>query len=354
MRYNESKSKKRKFLGSLEVLDDRLLLNAGVPTPPTPAPAPSPVSAALLHRFERGVQRIDRQFLSKSSELNSFVMRRTAQIESMLASSATRAQVKVQQVITASNTFPRISLTTQNQAINTQLGKVVASFNNRVTQLNNSVEQQFGVFSNSLETADARFGIPANAFENNLRNARAALTSNLSTAVHSITAQVQNQTSTMTNAFSNSGTTTSGSSSTGTTSTTGTSTTGTTGTVMTQNFNNAFTQAFSTIDSTINSVDSTLQQNFGTFETQFANNVSGLISTFSTSPFGTFEPTVNFTSGNGVTFTSSTTAANGTTTTTTTTVPVGTIGTVATTTGSGNGTGTTTGTTGTGTTTIAG
>ena len=80
----------------------------------------------------------------------------------------------MQQTLATTSTIPAASLATQDQALNTQLGREVASFNTRVTQLNDAFEQQFGILANSFAKAGARFGIPATAFENNLQEPASA------------------------------------------------------------------------------------------------------------------------------------------------------------------------------------
>ena len=216
-------------------------------------------------------------------------------MESILARVASRAQVQVQSALTAGTT-PQVSIT--NSRLTNQVSALMTISSNRLNQLNNGVQRQFSIFANSFEQSDARFGIPVNALENNLREARAAFTTSVTTAVSSITTQVQNQSANLANLVSNAG---KSSSNTGTTgiSTTGTSSVGTT---QTQTFNNAFTQAFSSINTTINQVDSSLSQIFGAFN----SNVTALMTALSTSPLGSFQPAMSFVSGNGVTFTGST------------------------------------------------
>ncbi len=170
MSRTEYKASKREFVSSVEPLEDRQVLNVGVPTPPTPAPAPGPFSVAMVRRFDQQLQRLDREFLSKSEQLNMFVMQRTAQIESLLARTASHAQVMAQQALNTSSTLPHVSLATQDQALNMQLGRSVASFNTRLTQLNNSLARQFGGIADSFKQADSRFAIPASAFRKQFRS----------------------------------------------------------------------------------------------------------------------------------------------------------------------------------------
>ena len=295
-----SKSAKRAFLGTVEILDDRLVLNAAAPVPATPAAAPGPFSVAHVRSFERALERVDHGFMANSKHLKSFVINRTDYLRSVFARMADRAQVQVQQVLTGANVSSPVGLLSHAQALNNQLEQIVSSFNTRVTQLNNGFEQQFGVLAKPLAKLSLQLGVPANALENNFQLARAGLTS----AVNSLTSTVQSQTSAATSQVTAASSSASSRAS-STSSTTGASTTSaTTGTgiITTQQFSNSFTQAFTPINSAINSVDATLGQALTTFETQFGNAVTTALSTFSITPAANF-PTVSFVSGNGVTFT---------------------------------------------------
>jgi hypothetical protein len=294
MSRKEYKSGRRKTVSSVETLDDRVLLAVAVPAPATPPPAPSPVNMAMVERFEHKLERIDREFVAHSKQLKTSLIRKTDQLEAQLTSLAKRPQVQAQLVTNAPGATAPVSLVTQTQAVSNQLNQVVASFNSRLTQLSNSFEQQFGVFANPLEQADARATIPASAFENHLQSARAGLTASVASAVRSVVT-LQSPTSTASNSATSSTTTT-----TGTTASTAT----TIGVTATQDFSNASTLAFAPLNSAINSVDSTLSGIFGAFQTQFQTNVTSLITGISTTPAGAFQPTTSFVSGNGVTFTS--------------------------------------------------
>ena len=59
----EYKSNRRRTVGCVETLEYRALLSAAVPTPATPAPASSPMNVAMVERFDRKAERIDREFV---------------------------------------------------------------------------------------------------------------------------------------------------------------------------------------------------------------------------------------------------------------------------------------------------
>jgi hypothetical protein len=296
MSHCQSRSRKRKFVGSVEILDDRLVLNAGAPVPATPPPAASPFSVAQVRRFERALERIDHGFLAKSKHLESFVVHRTDYLKSVSARIAARAQVQVLNVSGASNMSSSVGLATHAQSLNNQLDRVVASFSTQVTQLSNAFEQEFGVLANPLAESSLRLGVPATAIENNFQRARAGFTS----AVNTLTTAVQSQTAAATSQVS----TASKSSTPATTAATTTSATTGIGVIATQTFSNASTQAVSGMDTAINSVNATLEQAFSAFQTQFGTNITTLVSALTNAPAASLQPTVGFVSGNGVTFTS--------------------------------------------------
>ncbi len=197
MSRKEYKSSRRRTVGSVEALDDRVLLTGAVPAPVTPAPAPSPISMAMIDRFEHKLERIDREFLAHSKELKSSAVRKSEHLQAMLASLAKRPQVAAQVVISGSATTASVAPVTRAQAVNNQLDQVVASFGSRLTQLDNAFEQQFGVLANPLEKADLRLGVPVNAFENNFQSACAGLTARVSSTVNAVAASVQSSPNTV-------------------------------------------------------------------------------------------------------------------------------------------------------------
>lgn len=297
----QSRSRKRKFVGSAEMLEDRLVLNAGVPAPATPLPASSPFTVAQVRKAERALDRVDHGFMANSKHLKSFVINRTDYLQSVFARVAARAQVQVQHVSAEASASSSVGLANRAQALNNELNQIVGSFNTRVTQLSNGFEQQFGILAKPLAKLSLQLGVPANALENNFQLARAGLTS----AVNSLTSTVQSQTSAATSQVSTASSSQSNATSTSaTTGATSTSATNGIGITSTQTFSNGVTQAFSGLNTAINSVDATLGQAFTTFETQFANTVTSALSTFSNTPVATLQPTVSFVSGTGVTFTS--------------------------------------------------
>ena len=169
MSRNQSRSRKRKFVGSAEMLEDRLVLNAGVPAPATPLPASSPFGVAQVRKFERALDRVDHGFMANSKHLKTFVINRTDYLQSVVARVAARAQVQVQHVSAEASASSSVGLASRAQALNNQLNQIVASFNTRVTQLSNGFEQEFGILAKPLSTLSMRLGVPANAIRKQLR-----------------------------------------------------------------------------------------------------------------------------------------------------------------------------------------
>ncbi len=300
MSRRESKSKRRNFVSSVEMLEERLVLNAGAPVPATPPPAPSPISVAVVRQFERALDRIDHGFMAKSKHLESFVVHRTDYLKSVLARVAARAQVQVQNVSAAANTSSSVGLATHAQALNNQLDQVVASFSTQVTQLSNTFEQEFGVLAGPLAKSSFQLGVPATAIENNFQRARAGFTN----AVNTVTTAVQNQTAAATSQVSTASSSVSKSTTPTTTAATTTSATTGIGVIATQTFSNVYTQAVTAMDTAINSVNSTVEQVFSVLQTQLGTNFTTLVSALANAPAATLQPTVGYVSGTGVTFTS--------------------------------------------------
>jgi hypothetical protein len=326
MSRKECKSNRHKVIGSVETLDDRVLLSAAVPTPATPAPAASPMNVAMVEKFDRKVERIDRDFVAQSKKLKAAVVRKTDRLEAKLASLAKRPQVQSQLVTNVSGSTTPVSPVTRIQVVSNQLDQTVASFSSALTMLNANFDQQLGIVANP---AAENTSIPASALENHLQSFRAGLTASATGSRPTI---VLGSTSTASTTASSSSTTATTAATTATTTTAAT----TTGVTATQDFTDATTQAFAPSNSVQNSVDTALQGIFNASQAQFQTSLSNAISGISTTPVGAFQPTVSFVSGNGVTFTSVSTG--------------GTAGTTPTTVATGSGAGTT----GTFTTTITG
>lgn len=329
MSRKECKSNRHKVIGSVETLDDRVLLSAAAPTPATPAPAASPMNVAMVEQFDRKVERIDHDFVAQSKKLKAAVVRKTDRLEAKLASLAKRPQVQSQLVTNASASITPVSPETRIQVVSNQLDQTVASFSSALTLLNDSFDQQLGIVANPFEQAAENTSIPASALENHLQSSRAGLTASATGSRPTI---VLGSTSTASTTASSSSTTATTAATTATTTTAAT----TTGVTATQDFTDATTQAFAPSNSVTNSVDTALQGIFNSSQSQFQTSLSNAISGISTTPVGAFQPTVSFVSGNGVTFTSVSTG--------------GTAGTTPTTVATGSGAGTT----GTFTTTITG
>jgi hypothetical protein len=274
MNPREIQSKRCKFVSSVEMLDDRLVLSALAPVPGTPSAAASPFGAAQVRKFERDLERVDHGFMAKSKHLKAYVTSRTDYLKTEFTRAAASAQEPVQQVSVTSNTSSSAGLGTRGKEVTGQVGQSGASFNTR---------------------SAFRPGVPANAIESSFQAARVGLRSSVNSVtskLQTITTVVTSRGSSASSSVGNLGKAVASVSTTPSATTTTSSTTTGIGTITTQQFSNASTQAAGTINATINGVDATLQQALASVQTQATKNIASAITTFSNAPAGTFEPTV--------------------------------------------------------------
>ncbi len=396
MTRREYLSRQRRTVCSVESLDDRTLMTVALLAPVTVdapvaqvPPAASPFNPVTVHRLETGLSRIAVKFENGSHKLDNLFSNRVSGFRVQFENTVNRDAALVNSALGSTNAsggktqLP--SLANFSSTFATQFGQFTRSFTSQLNQLETSLQRQFGTVASRFQQANSQFAIPIAAFQNNLQAAQTQFSGSLNNALATVTTAFQTGFNSLGNTFTGvagmlsqsgngvigSGTTgITGLGSTGIGSGTGTTGLGTTGTgttigvipSQTEIFNNAFTQAFSSFDTAIGTIGTTLQADFSPLLTSFTTNNSGFMSTLTTTPFGTFTPVIGFLPGNGgfVTTTGSLTPTTPTTPigTSTPTTPIGTttpttpgntgIGTVGTGT---TGTGTTgTGTTGTGTT----
>ena len=151
MSRREPKSRKRNFVRSLEMLEDRVVLEHGTRyrhSPPLEFPSVWPRFGDRASALER----VDHGFMAKSKHLKSFVTERTDYLRNVLARVAARREVQVQNVSVAANMGSSASLATHAQSLNDRLDQIVGSFNTQVTQLSNAFEQELGVLTDPLAT----------------------------------------------------------------------------------------------------------------------------------------------------------------------------------------------------------
>ena len=232
--------------------------------------------------------RADRGLKIHAKHSKSYVTNRVTYIQNVIATAASRANVPVQHVTVSSNANSSSGAATHGRAQNNRVDQLVASFN-----------------SSSSTTSTAGSALPANAIENNLLASRAGVTgggsSGTSSSGRGAIAPSNGATNVIASSSTPGSTSTSSSTATGAGSTTTTPGNSSIGTIGAQVFSNAFTQDAGSINSTINGVNASLERLFGSLETQSGNNVATTVTSFSSAPAGTFEPTVGFVPGNGVT-----------------------------------------------------
>jgi hypothetical protein len=269
------------------MLDDRLVLSALAALPATPAPTASPFGAAHIGKFEHDLKRVDHGLKIHAKHSKLYVTNRVTYIQSAIARAASRANVQVQHVAVTSNASSSGGPATHGRALNNRVDRLVASFN-----------------SSSSAVSTSGPGVPSSAIESNFLGVRAGFSS----AVGSSTSRIGAQTITASNGTRNVsvspsqlGSTTTSSSATAGAGASAASTSTGIGVIGTQVFSNASTQAAGSTSATISGVGASLQQAFGTLETQAGNNIATAITTFSSAPSESFQPTVGFVPGNGVT-----------------------------------------------------
>ena len=376
---NHSRDKKRRSIAcQVERLDDRTLLSLAIIAPITPiaippqiSPASSPTNPAFIVRFATGVHNLNRQFMNKAQSLSTELVNRTNIFDARLSSLVNRDQALEVKALATTGQPSRINLSSIDTTFTNQFNRFQNTFNNQLTRFQTTLQNQMNNLSQQFIARDAQASIPTSAFQTNFQAATSQFTSGIRNALSSVNTAFQTGLNSLNGVFSNPtslvnstglGTSTGGTTGVGLTGA-GTSSLGTTGIVtpgtgtttigilpsQTEVFNNAFTQAFSSFDSAISGITTTLQQDFGSFSTQFSTNNSTLFSSLNSNPFGSFPTTtIGFSQGNFPL-----TGSSGTPTTpigtTTPTLP-GDTGLTGTGTGTatGTGTGTGTGTTGSG------
>ena len=92
MRRRQIKENRRRTACILEILDDRTLLSV--------APAASPFSAALVARYEAGVERLAEKYTVGAERLDKQVASRLAQLDQKLVTAANRDQAKIAKATT--------------------------------------------------------------------------------------------------------------------------------------------------------------------------------------------------------------------------------------------------------------
>jgi hypothetical protein len=186
-----------------------------------------------------------------------------------------------------------------------QFNRFARNFNAQMNNFQASSQTQFARVLNPFLRVESRFAIPGSAARANFQAAQSSvvntLNSALSTASNGLQNAVRNVFSNVASAMSTSsvGTTGAGTSNLGTTASTGVTGVGTApngspiGVTQTQIFNNAFTQAFSSFNTAIQTIGTTMRIDFAPLFAAFNTNFNGIMSTLSSAkPFSTITPIV--------------------------------------------------------------
>jgi len=358
MSHRKHRSNLRNFIGSVEQLDPRVLLTVGPIAPVAPAPSAIqtiPVAAAVspvsTQAFQADMSRLDEQFISQAQALDDLLIARIEHYQGIFASAAASTDARMELVLKHGSRMRAVRTSALSPLFNAEVAHQEAFFNTKATRLSISFQAQTAALAGGFEQASAQFATPAAAFAGNVQAAGTAFSNEVSSALTSVATGFENGSAALNTLFRNPGTASLSQSQFGVRpSSAGSAGSAPAGTIgagvvppFSQVFNSAFTQALGTVTANIQSVTAGLQQNFGSFQTQFTTNVSSLTNSFALSPFGTFAPLPAFEmstgtfAGSGDTGTSVTGNGAGSSSATT---PVGSTG------GTGTaGGGTTTGTT---------
>ena len=300
--------------------------------------------------------RLDEEFIAQAQALDNLLIARIEHYQGILTSAAASTDARMERVLEHGSRLRAVRTSGLSPLFNAEFAHQEAFFNTKAIHLSISFQSQTAALTAEFEQASTQFATPAAAFGDNVQAAGTAFSTEVSSALTSVATSFENGSAALNSLFRNPGTASLSQrqiavtpSSAGSV---GSAPTGTIGVGVvppfSQVFNSAFTQALGTVTANTQSVTAGLQQNFGSFQTQFTTNVSSLTSSFALSPFGAYSTLPAFQTSAGMFAglgdTSSSFTGNGAGSSSATT-PVGSTG------GTGTaGGGTTTGTNATGST----
>jgi hypothetical protein len=312
MIHRAHRSAKRRFIASVDQLDNRLLLTVGPVASVTPSataaqsvPVAAAVSPFLTLAFESEVARLNEQFISQAQAIDNLLIARIQTYEAIFASSAASTDARIAQTLGRRSSARHVRMPPTSALLNAEVAHQEGFFNAKAARLASSFENQIATLASGFEQASAQFAAPASAFFGNIQSAATAFSSEVTSALTSVTNSFENGTVALNSLFNNPALALSSQIETGATasnaSSPGVANAGTfVGVVppFSDVFNSAFTQALGTVTANIQAVTSALQQNFGSFQTQFSSNLLSLTTSFELSPFGQFGTLPDFVMSN--------------------------------------------------------
>jgi hypothetical protein len=302
MSHRTQRSPRRRFIGSVDQLDNRVLLTIGPVASVTAAastaqsvPVVASVSPLLTLPFESDVARLDQQFIDQAQALDNLLIARIQSYEAIFASSSASTDARIEGTLDRRSIVRHVRPPISSVLLDAEIAHQEAFFNAQAARLASRFENQMANLATGFEQDSAQFATPASAFFGNIQSAATAFSSQLSSALTAATNSFENGSVALNSLFRNPALALSSQIETGATasnaSSPGVANAGTfVGVVPTfsQAFNAAFTQALGAVTANIQSVTTALQQNFGSFQTQFSANLSSLTTSFESSPFGEF------------------------------------------------------------------
>ena len=282
MSHRENIFRRRSFIGSVEPLDQRVLLTMGPVATVAPAaaavqtiPTVATVSPIFTLAYEAAVARVDAEFIGQAQALDNLLIARIEQYEAVFAHGVTAGAARVQHVHTHGSRIRIARHAGLSPLFNAQFASQEAFFNAKAVRLSLAFQGQLATLADQFGQVSALFAIPASAFSSNVQAAATAFSSEVSSALSSVATSFQTGTAALTGSTAGGlglGVAPSG-----------------------QVFTSAFTQALNSVSANIQSVSAGLQQNFDSLQTQFATNVASLTSSFGATPFGLFSALPNYT-----------------------------------------------------------
>ena len=190
MSHRTNRSERRSFVGSVEQLDQRLLLTMGPVAPVAPAPstvqtipAVTTVNPVFTLAYQADVARVDAEFIGQAQALDNLLVARIEHFDALFAQGVTSTVARVERVQTHGSKIRIIRHAGLSPLFNAQFASQEAFFNNKAARLSSEFQNQLSTLANIFGQTNAQFAIPSSAFSGNLQSAATAFSSEVSSRV---------------------------------------------------------------------------------------------------------------------------------------------------------------------------
>ncbi len=270
-------SNRRRLIGSVEALDQRVLLTTVPVAPVTPVPSnvqsislPPAVSSTVIQAFQTDMARLNDEFIGQAQALVNLLIARIDHYQGLLVSGATSSSTRVERALEPGAKSRILRTPAISPLFNAEFAHQEAFFNTKAIRLTFGFENQMSALSSEFEQASTLFAAPALQFDGNIQAASTAFSNEISGALTSVATTFSNGSAALNALLRNPATATTGA-----------------GVLPgSEVFGSAFTQLLGAVTTDIEGVTSGLQQTFGSFQTQFGASVSSLMASFAASPLG--------------------------------------------------------------------